>query len=108
MKPLAAGKYDVTSYPLPHTSTAATTPGQNTADWYVLVLFADDSETNVKGLWGPYSTFDIACAAMGELREWPIDGYWDIRRLNKFVALKTGTTPPESQPRAFTWQSNSA
>lgn len=83
---------------LPNGSSSDSQP-----DWHVLVLFADDTDDTLKGLWGPYSTLDNAMLAMEELRNWPIDGRWDIRRLNKFVALKlaSGTDNPG---RFFTWQ----
>lgn len=62
-------------------------------DWQVLVLFEDAAETNVKGIWGPYTSVDIAASALDELRQWPLDGVWDMRRLNKFVARKAGNGP---------------
>lgn len=99
----------MTSYQLPDTFTAATTPSfKIDPDWHVLVLFADDTEANIKGLWGPYSAFDIAMSAMDELRQWPLDGCWDVRRLNKFVALKSGAPQPDALSRVFTWQTNGA
>ena len=76
------------SYLFPSTAaqtTAARTPAVE--EWHVLVLFADDTEKDIKGLWGPYSSMDLATAALEELRQWPLDGRWDVRRLNKFVAL---------------------
>lgn len=72
------------------------------ADWHVLVLYADDTEKDLKGIWGPYSSIEIATLALEELRMWPIDGRWDCRRLNKFVALKAAT---QDQLTRFTWQS---
>lgn len=81
-------------------TTTATAPAVE--EWHVLVLFADDSERDIKGIWGPYSSFDIAHLALEELRQWPLDGFWDVRRLNKFVARKAEN--PDSLMR-FTWQS---
>lgn len=72
-----------------------------TADWHVLVLYADDTERDIKGIWGPYTTVDIATDALDELRQWPLDGFWDMRRLNKFVAAKAGNAP--NQLRQWTW-----
>lgn len=74
------------------------------ADWHVLVLWADDTEAVLKGLWGPYTSVDVAGIALEELRQWPLDGRWDIRRMNKFVALKASTGDINNVPR-FTWQS---
>lgn len=62
-------------------------------DWQVLVLFEDAAETSIKGIWGPYTSVDIAASALDELRQWPLDGVWDMRRLNKFVARKSGNEP---------------
>jgi hypothetical protein len=73
------------------------------ADWHVLVLWADDTESTLKGLWGPYTNIDVAEIALAELRQWPLDGRWDLRRLNKFVALKAAAGEI-SVPR-FSWQS---
>jgi hypothetical protein len=73
-------------------------------DWQVLVLFADDSEKDVKGIWGPYTSADAATTALEELRQWPLDGYWDLRRLNKFVARKAGNAP--DQLARWTWATN--
>jgi hypothetical protein len=72
-------------------------------DCHVLVLFADDTEKDIKGIWGPYTSFDIACSALDELRQWPLDGHWDVRRLNKFVAAKSGNQP--NGLTRWTWQS---
>jgi hypothetical protein len=97
----------VTSYPLPnHYLADHTTKAES--DWHVLVLFADDTEATIKGLWGPYTSFDIATSAMDELRQWPLDGYWDIRRLNKFLAAKSGVQTPDTLSRAFTWTTSGA
>lgn len=91
------------SYHVPSTlSQAATTRTPAAEEWHVLVLFADDTEKDIRGLWGPYSSMDIATAALEELRQWPLDGYWDVRRLNKFVALKAASTDGLTR---FTWQS---
>lgn len=80
---------------------ASTTP-----EWHVLALFTDDTLSDLKGVWGPYTNFNIACAALDELRQWPLDGFWDVRRLNKFVAAKAGNTPNSLSP--WTWQSQAA
>lgn len=69
------------------TASTSTTPSVD-PEWHVLILFADDTERDVKGIWGPYSTLPIAESALEELRQWPLDGFWDVRRLNKFIALK--------------------
>lgn len=72
-------------------------------DWHVLVLFDMDSTIEaVKGIWGPYTSADIATQALEELRQWPLDGRWDMRRLNKFVARKSGNAP--DQLVRWTWQ----
>lgn len=71
-------------------------------DFHVLVLFTDDTETDIKGIWGPYTDAVIANSALDELRQWPLDGIWDVRRLNKFVAAKSGN-PSDSLMR-WTWQ----
>lgn len=88
------------------TNTFSTTTPTIAPDWCVLALFADDTEKDLKGIWGPYTSFDTATTALDELRQWPIDGRWDIRRLNKFVAAKAGNTP-DSLAR-WTWQNPSA
>lgn len=72
------------------------------ADWHVLVLFTDDTETDIKGIWGPYTSHVIAHSALDELRQWPLDGIWDVRRLNKFVAAKAGNAP--NSLSQWTWQ----
>jgi hypothetical protein len=93
------------NYLLPSTaSQTQTTTSQRPGveEWHVLVLFADDSERDIKGLWGPYSSMDVATAALDELRQWPLEGYWDVRRLNKFVALKAANSDGLMR---FTWQS---
>lgn len=87
------------TFPAPNTTSTAVHTGN---DWCVLVLWADDSESDLRGLWGPFTNFDIAGAALEELRQWPLDGRWDVRRLNKFVAQKSGTQP-DTLSRAFTW-----
>lgn len=89
-------------HPLTQTGTIASLKIPVEPDWHVLALFADDTERDIKGIWGPYSTFDIAMAAMAELKQWPLDGYWDIRRLNKFVARKSGNAP--DQLVQWSWQ----
>lgn len=95
----------MTSFPLPQSQTLSglSPKPQTNPDWHVLVLFSDDTESTVKGFWGPYSTFDIAVSAMEELRQWPIDGYWDIRRLNRFVALKLPGAGTDAYSH-WTWQ----
>lgn len=62
-------------------------------DWCVLALWADEEETVLKGIWGPYTDTFHAEQALAELQLWPLDGRWDVRRLNKFVARKAGNTP---------------
>lgn len=96
-----AGIGDVTTYPSPTAHLFANTAPDLNADWHVLVLWGDESETDLRGVWGPYSTVDLASAALEELRQWPLDGRWDIRRLNKFVARKAAT---QDQIRTFSWQ----
>lgn len=71
------------------------------ADWHVLILH-DGTEKDIKGIWGPYSSQGIANAALDELKQWPLDGVWVLRRLNKFLALKADR--PDQLTR-FTWQS---
>jgi hypothetical protein len=71
-------------------------------DWCVLVLYADDTERDIKGIWGPYTSFATCEEALSELRQWPLDGRWDVRRLNKFVARKAGNAP--DQLVRWTWQ----
>jgi hypothetical protein len=73
-------------------------------DWHVLVLYTDDTEHDVKGIWGPYTSLTIANSALDELKQWPLDGYWDVRRLNKFVAAKAGT--PADSLMKWTWQTS--
>ncbi len=88
---------NVSTFPISQTvNTALAEP-----DWHVLVLWADDSESDLKGIWGPYSTVDLVSAALEELRQWPLDGRWDVRRLNKFVARKAATKDQFAQ---FSWQ----
>lgn len=79
-----------------------TTANQSIPDWHVLVLFSDDTEKDIKGIWGPYTSAAIAMSALEELQQWPLDGYWDMRRLNKFVAQKSGNAP--DQLVRWTWQ----
>jgi hypothetical protein len=87
------------TYPQINTSTnTVQTPG---VDWQVLVLFADDTERDIKGIWGPYTSMAVATDALAELKQWPLDGYWDVRRLNKFVARKSGNEP--DQLVRWTW-----
>lgn len=89
----------MTTYPRPHLGVSGITPTE--PDWHVLVLFVDDTETETKGIWGPYTTPMIAQEALTELQQWPLDGYWDVRRLNKFVAAKSGT--PADSLMKWTW-----
>lgn len=95
---------DVSLYRSPRLSSDQTTANQRStdADWQVLVLFADDTEKDIKGIWGPYTCIDAAEAALIELRQWPLDGFWDVRRLNKFVAAKAGNAPDSTQ--IWHWQ----
>lgn len=95
--PPLTGIQAVTTYTPPYTTARVTDP-----DWQVLVLFTDDTEKDVKGIWGPFTTVDNATHALDELRQWPLDGFWDIRRLNKFVAAKAGNEPNQALP--WTWQ----
>lgn len=81
----------------PHLTTTTGLSATVEPDWHVLVLFTDDTERDIKGLWGPYSNITVAQSALEELRQWPLDGFWDVRRLNKFIALKAGTGQ-------WTWQ----
>lgn len=97
-RPLA-GREGVTTFP---NSTFTVNANPPAADWCVLVLYADDTETNILGIWGPYTNYDYADAALTELRTWPLDGRWDVRRLNKFVAAKSGNTP--NGLNQWTWQ----
>lgn len=96
-----AGKNCVTTYPASNTFTH-TGLKPPAFDWHVLVLFEDDSDKTIKGIWGPYTSADIASSALDELRQWPLDGRWDMRRLNKFVAAKSGNEP--DQLVRWTWQ----
>lgn len=91
----------MSTYPVPNTFIASTTPVDLNADWHVLVLWADESENDLRGVWGPYSSVDLASIALEELRQWPLDGRWDVRRLNKFVARKAATKDQFTQ---FSWQ----
>lgn len=93
------------TYPHINTVSAQTIPADRRpeADWHALVLWGDDTDSDLKGLWGPYESVDAATAALEELRMWPLDGRWDLRRLNKFVALKAAAGQV-AVPR-FTWQS---
>lgn len=93
------------TYPHITTGTASALTPQTSAqaDWHALVLWGDESESDLRGLWGPYPNVDVAGAALEELRQWPLDGRWDVRRLNKFVALKAAAGEI-SIPR-FSWQS---
>lgn len=77
---------------------------QSDSDWHVLVLFEDTSETDIKGIWGPYTSERIAHLALDELRQWPLDGVWDVRRLNKFVAAKAGN--PADGLMRWSWQTH--
>lgn len=85
-------------------SSTSTVPATPELDWHVLVLYADDTERDVKGIWGPYTCIDVATEALNELRKWPLDGRWDLRRLNKFVARKSGNQP--NGLTQWTWQTN--
>jgi hypothetical protein len=82
------------TYPTLSTSTSTAVAGAE-PDWQVLVLYADDTEKDVKGIWGPYTSPDTAITALDELKQWPLDGRWDIRRLNKFVARRSGNAPDQ-------------
>lgn len=82
------------TYPTISTSTSRAVAGAE-PDWQVLVLFTDDSEKDIRGIWGPYTSADTAIQALDELKQWPLDGYWDIRRLNKFVARASGNIPDQ-------------
>jgi hypothetical protein len=84
-------------------TSTSTYPAQVEPDWQVLVLFADETDKDIKGIWGPYTNVDMAAAALDELRQWPLDGRWDMRRLNKFVARKAGNEP--NQLMRWSWQS---
>jgi hypothetical protein len=90
----------------PSVSTTGTYATQPEPNWCVLALWADDEETSLKGIWGPYTDFDLAEQALAELQQWPLDGRWDIRRLNKFVARKAGN-PPNSTA-IWSWQGTDA
>lgn len=92
-------------YPIPNADTASNSVAADPAahiDWQVLVLIDMESTVeSIKGIWGPYSSMDLATTALEELRQWPLDGRWDVRRLNKFVARKAATKDQFTQ---FTWQ----
>lgn len=90
-----AGKNDVnlSNYPDLSTTTAGPSYQQTEPDWCVLVLYADETESNIKGIWGPYTDTHHVEQALAELQQWPLDGRWDVRRLNKFVARKAGNPP---------------
>lgn len=66
-------------------------------DWCVLVLWADDTEKDLKGIWGPYTDLLTAEVALAELQQWPLDGRWDVRRLNKLVAQASANPPNSNQ-----------
>lgn len=70
-------------------------------DWCVLALWADEEETILKGIWGPYTDSFHAEQALAELQLWPLDGRWDVRRLNKFVARKAGN--PANSTQIWSW-----
>lgn len=83
---------------LPSTSSYTATQHAHTEpNWCVLVLWADDTEHDLKGVWGPYTDYNHAEAALEELRQWPLDGRWDVRRLNKLVAHAAGNPPNSTQ-----------
>lgn len=96
-----AGRDGVTTFPASTTQSVSGTRQPPEPDWQVLVLFEDDHDSVIKGIWGPYTSVDIAASALDELRQWPLDGVWDMRRLNKFVARKSGNEP-DSLTR-WTW-----
>lgn len=93
---------NLSNHPSLVTTTTSTGPHQVEPDWCVLVLYADDTEKDIKGIWGPYTAFGGAEEALDELRQWPLDGRWDVRRLNKFIARKAGNPPNTTAP--WTWQ----
>lgn len=78
-------------------STASALSAEPEPDWCVLALWADEQETQLKGIWGPYTDVLLAEQALAELQQWPLDGRWDVRRLNKFVARKAGNPPNSTQ-----------
>ncbi len=90
------------TFPASHTISA----GMSSAvepDWQVLVLLDEEAAIEkIKGIWGPYSSVETASSALDELRQWPLDGRWDVRRLNKFVARKSGNGP--DQLVRWSWQ----
>ncbi len=89
-----------TAFPA-HTSTASSMAVE--PDWQVLVVLDEESAIEkIKGIWGPYTSVEVASAALDELRQWPLDGRWDVRRLNKFVARKSGSEP--DQLVRWSWQ----
>lgn len=90
------------TYPSMTTASTLSRSEKPEPDWHVLVLYADESETDLKGIWGPYTSVDVATDALDELRQWPLDGRWDMRRLNKFVARKSGNEP--DQLVRWSWQ----
>lgn len=98
----AAGKYDVNLSNTPSISTVNTLVTQPEPDWCVLVLWADDTEKDLKGIWGPFTDTYHVEQALAELQQWPLDGRWDVRRLNKFVARKAGNPP--NTAGLWTWQ----
>lgn len=95
----------MTTFPSPNYAAIDNTPDAD-PDWHVLVLFHDNTEAEIKGIWGPYTSPAIANSALDELRQWPLDGFWDVRRLNKFVAVKSGT--PANALMKWTWQQSRA
>ena len=100
---MAAGRAGKNCVTYPQTKTfTSTNLAAPSFDWHVLVLYTDETENEIKGIWGPYTSLDIATSALDELRQWPLDGRWDVRRLNKFVAAKSGNEP--DQLVRWTWQ----
>lgn len=85
-------------------STVSTLTTAPEPDWCVLVLWADDTEKDLKGIWGPFTDTYHVEQALSELQQWPLDGRWDVRRLNKFVARKAGNPP--NTAGLWTWQNS--
>jgi hypothetical protein len=61
----------------------------STQSWHVLVLH-DGEEKDIKGIWGPYASSQIACDVLTELAEWPIDGSWSVWPLKRFQTQLAG------------------
>jgi hypothetical protein len=85
-----------------HGQTLSAATPQPEPDWCVLVLWGDEAETVLKGIWGPYTDFGHAETALAELQQWPLDGRWDVRRLNKLVARAAGNPP--NTTATWTWR----